>query len=150
MSVEVEEENYDDEYDEDDDVILPTKLSNALPTNNIDSVDYETSKTEGTTVRTTFEFTRLTVPVSATEKTKFDTAEDFAESVNTPPIIKNRIPKIPVTAGKPFIQRIPLETFWDKEDGNDLLLNLTDDKGNALPKTSFIQLNADKREIYGL
>lgn len=137
-----EEDNYDDLY-EDEDTLTATELPQ-LPSNTVE--DYDTVKTEGTTVKSIEESTVL----ATTTVSKIEPAEDVAETTNTPPIIKNRMPKIPVTAGKPFIQRISLETFWDKEDGYELQLNLTDMKNNPLPTTSWIQLNHEKREIYGL
>lgn len=58
--------------------------------------------------------------------------------------------KQPVTAGKPFSFVVPLETFFDTEDGTNLKLALLDRADNDLKSNSWIQFNAETREIYGL
>lgn len=60
------------------------------------------------------------------------------------------MPKSPVTAGKPFTLIVPLDTFYDPEDGAHLKLSLTDKNDNPLKPNSWIQFNAESREIYGL
>lgn len=60
------------------------------------------------------------------------------------------MPKQPVTAGKPFSFQVPLETFFDTEDGTNLKLALLDRADNDLKSNSWIQFNAETREIYGL
>ncbi|XP_037036567.1 dystroglycan isoform X3 [Bradysia coprophila] len=72
------------------------------------------------------------------------------EPVNYPPAIKNRMQKLAVTAGKPFSIIVPIETFFDNEDGTNLKLSLTDKNDNPLKQNSWIQFNAENREIYGL
>lgn len=72
------------------------------------------------------------------------------EPVNYPPIIKNRMPKQPVTAGKPFSLIVPIDTFTDTEDGTNLRLALFDKNDNPLKPNSWIQFNPENREIYGL
>lgn len=72
------------------------------------------------------------------------------ESINNAPVIKSRLAKLPVTSGKPFSQIIPLETFFDAEDGFNLKLELLDKHDGPLDGKSWIQLNSEKREIYGL
>lgn len=72
------------------------------------------------------------------------------ESVNNAPIIKSRLAKIAVTSGKPFTHSIPQETFFDSEDGFNLKLELLDKHERPLDSKSWIQLNAEKREFYGL
>ena len=58
--------------------------------------------------------------------------------------------KQPVTAGKPFSLIVPIDTFIDTEDGTNLKLSLTDKNENPLKPNSWIQFNAENREIYGL
>lgn len=60
------------------------------------------------------------------------------------------MPKQPVTAGKPFSLIVPIDTFTDTEDGTNLKLSLTDKNDNQLKPNSWIQFNAENREIYGL
>lgn len=72
------------------------------------------------------------------------------EPVNYPPIIKNRMQKIAVTAGKPFSIIVPIDTFFDSEDGTNVKLSLTDKNDNPLKHNSWIQFNSESREIYGL
>ncbi|EAT34625.1 AAEL013147-PA [Aedes aegypti] len=66
------------------------------------------------------------------------------------PIIRNRIQKQAIIAGKVFSLTVPLDTFQDTEDGNNLRLELFDSHGNPLKNNSWIQFNAETREIYGL
>lgn len=72
------------------------------------------------------------------------------EPNNYPPSIHNRLPKQPVTAGKPFSFTVPLETFEDTEDGTDLKLTLLDKSDHVLKTNSWIQFNPKTREVYGL
>lgn len=45
---------------------------------------------------------------------------------------------------------IPMETFYDAEDGTDLKLSLLDKSDQPLKSTSWIQFDEQKREVYGL
>lgn len=72
------------------------------------------------------------------------------EPVNYPPAIKNRVQKIAVTAGMPFSIIVPIDTFFDSEDGTNLKLSLTDKNDHPLSQSSWIQFNPENREIYGL
>lgn len=81
-----------------------------------------------------------------------DASTDYAEArpENTLPIIKMRLQKHAVTSGKAFIYVVPEDTFYDAEDQTNLRLELTDKDGHELKANSWLQFNADKREIYGL
>lgn len=81
-----------------------------------------------------------------------DASTDYAEArpENTLPIIKMRLQKHAVTSGKAFSYVVPEETFYDAEDQTNLRLELTDKDGHELKANSWLQFNADKREIYGL
>lgn len=72
------------------------------------------------------------------------------ENVNNAPMIKARLVKLAVTAGKPFNHIVPLETFYDTEDGTNLKLELLDKSERPLGAKSWIQFNAETRNIYGL
>lgn len=65
-------------------------------------------------------------------------------------MLRNRLPKIPVTAGKAFKIYVPEENFYDAEDGTNLTLELLDKNYMTLTQNSWIQFNSIKREIYGL
>ncbi|XP_017147462.1 uncharacterized protein LOC108159044 isoform X9 [Drosophila miranda] len=69
---------------------------------------------------------------------------------NSVPIIKTRLQKLAVTSGKAFTMIVPEDTFWDAEDQGNLRLELTDKDGHELKSNSWLQFNADKRELYGL
>lgn len=69
---------------------------------------------------------------------------------NTPPMIKTRLPKLPVTSGKSFKLSVPEDTFYDNEDLTNLRLELTDKEGRELKSNSWLQFNAETKEIYGL
>lgn len=45
---------------------------------------------------------------------------------------------------------VPMETFFDAEDGTNLKLTLLDKADQPLKANSWIQFDADKREVYGL
>ncbi|XP_052842848.1 dystroglycan 1 isoform X5 [Drosophila gunungcola] len=69
---------------------------------------------------------------------------------NSPPIIKTRLQKLAVTSGKAFSFHVLPDTFFDAEDQGNLRLALTDKDGHELKANSWLQFNADKRELYGL
>lgn len=96
----------------------------------------------------------MTSTESTTERTSVhfdDGDEDEEEEVrNTPPKITNRLQKVPVTAGKPFVVVVPADVFYDNEDETNLKLELVDKNEQPLPTSHWIQFNAEKREIYGL
>ncbi|XP_031640809.1 dystroglycan-like isoform X2 [Contarinia nasturtii] len=72
------------------------------------------------------------------------------ENVNNVPVIKERLAKIAVTAGKPFNNIVPLDIFYITEDGTNLKLELLDKYEKPLEAKSWIQFNAETRNIYGL
>lgn len=78
------------------------------------------------------------------------TTEPELEIVNNHPIIKIRLPKLAATAGKQFTHIVPLDTFYDAEDGTNLQLTLLDKHNQPLESKSWIQFNPQTREIYGL
>lgn len=85
-----------------------------------------------------------TVPTTTTE------AYIEPENVNNAPMIKARLAKLAVTAGKPFNHIVPMDTFYDSEDGTNLKLELLDKHERPLEAKSWIQYNAETRNIYGL
>ncbi|KFB44386.1 AGAP005162-PB-like protein [Anopheles sinensis] len=110
-----------------------------------------TSTTEAPTTTTTTEAptTTTTTTTTSTTTTTMATTE-LDEPTNLPPIIRNRIPKQAIIAGKVYIYQVPLETFLDNEDGNNLQLELLDGREQPLKHNSWIQFNPDTKEIYGL
>lgn len=69
---------------------------------------------------------------------------------NSSPLVKSRMQKIAVTSGKAFMVTVPEDTFYDDEDMTNLRLELTDRDGQELKMNSWLQFNAEKRQIYGL
>lgn len=69
---------------------------------------------------------------------------------NSPPMIKSRLQKLAVTSGKSFTLLVPDDTFYDNEDLSNLRLELTDMDGRELKSNSWLQFNAETKEIYGL
>lgn len=65
-------------------------------------------------------------------------------------MIKARLAKLAVTAGKPFSHIVPMDTFYDTEDGTNLKLELLDKYERPLEAKSWIQYNTESRTIYGL
>lgn len=80
---------------------------------------------------------------------------DYVEPIepkieNTAPQISKRLDKFALTSGKAFRFIVPAETFDDAEDQSNLRLELTDINGHELAPNSWLHLNAETREIYGL
>ncbi|XP_065087840.1 uncharacterized protein Dg isoform X2 [Ochlerotatus camptorhynchus] len=107
-----------------------------------------TSTTPATTTSTTTTTTTTTTTPAPT--TTVPTTTELDEPTNMYPIIKNRIQKQAIIAGKVFSLPVPLDTFYDTEDGNNLRLELFDSHGFPLKNNSWIQFNVETREIYGL
>uniref|UniRef100_A0A182QLM1 Dystroglycan 1 n=1 Tax=Anopheles farauti TaxID=69004 RepID=A0A182QLM1_9DIPT len=110
-----------------------------------------TTTTEAPTT-TTSTTTTTTTTTEATTTTTFTVppVTELDEPTNLPPIIRNRIPKQAIPAGKVFRYQVPLETFSDNEDGNNLRLELLDSRDQPLKPSSWMQFNEDTKEIYGL
>ncbi|XP_058457586.1 uncharacterized protein LOC131434652 isoform X3 [Malaya genurostris] len=174
------EENYDDEYDDELEEELPTSPATPvgrLPgiVDPVAAVSTESTTPDATTIPspTTVPSTSpsTTIPVTTTTTTNSISTEasstasttvastasttqpsttELDEPTNLHPIIRNRIPKQAIIAGKVFSLPVPLETFYDAEDGNNLRLELFDSHGNQLKNNSWVQFNVETREIYGL
>jgi len=96
--------------------------------------------------------TTASTPESSSSSSNF-VSTDYMEpqpEENSPPIIKTRLQKLAVTSGKAFTFHVLPETFYDAEDQGNLRLALTDKDGHELKANSWLQFNADKRELYGL
>lgn len=103
------------------------------------------------TTQSTLAVTTTTTPSTTTTPAPTTTTEYIEpENVNNAPMIKARLVKLAVTAGKPFNHIVPLETFYDTEDGTNLKLELLDKYERPLEPKSWIQFNAETRNIYGL
>lgn len=75
---------------------------------------------------------------------------DYEDNVNLRPRVDKRIPKIAVTAGKPFTLKIDQNVFYDEEDKTNLKLEFLDKNRQPLPSNSWIHFDPAKRELYGL
>lgn len=171
-------ENYDDEYDDETDeepttaavptgrqagsqlpeVISTESTTTEQPTTTpaTTTVPLTSSTTTSTSTTTTPETTTSTTTTTTTTTTTpaptttVPTTTELDEPTNMYPIIKNRIQKQAIIAGKVFSLPVPLDTFYDTEDGNNLRLELFDSHGFPLKNNSWIQFNVETREIYGL
>jgi dystroglycan 1 len=130
-------------------VFFCTQIVNESASSAQQSTTVQSSTTPETTQPSTTT-TTTTTPSTTTQSTTTTTEAIYVEPANTPPMIKNRLPKQPVTAGKPFSLHVDEDTFYDHEDGTDLVLEMFDKNEHALKPSSWIQFNAEKREIYGL
>uniref|UniRef100_A0A1S4GP29 Dystroglycan 1 n=1 Tax=Anopheles gambiae TaxID=7165 RepID=A0A1S4GP29_ANOGA len=126
-------------------VTMPTTTPSTTTTTTTTEAPTTTTTTTTSTTTTT---TTTTTEASTTTSTMLTTELD--EPTNLPPIIRNRIPKQAIPAGKVFRYQVPLETFHDNEDGNNLSLELLDARDQPLKPSSWIQFNEDTKEIYGL
>lgn len=106
--------------------------------------------TSSTTTTTTTTPLPTTTPTTTVQTTSTTEAYVEPENVNNAPVIKARLAKLAVTAGKPFSHIVPLDTFFDAEDGTNLKLELLDKYEKPLEAKSWIQFNAETRNIYGL
>lgn len=107
-----------------------------------------TEPSSTTTSTTTMATTASTTTTTTTEP--ITTTMVPEENLNNPPRIKVRLAKLAVTAGKPFNHTVPMETFYDSEDGTNLKLELLDKYEKPLDAKSWIQFNAQSRSLYGL
>ncbi|XP_032570603.1 uncharacterized protein LOC6609368 isoform X2 [Drosophila sechellia] len=117
--------------------------NNSLANNELSTPATPTSSVATTTAAT---------PESSSSSSTF-VSTDYMEpqpEENSPPIIKTRLQKLAVTSGKAFTFHVLPETFYDAEDQGNLRLALTDKDGHELKANSWLQFNADKRELYGL
>ncbi|XP_017838311.1 uncharacterized protein LOC108596746 isoform X3 [Drosophila busckii] len=115
----------------------------------------ELSSTIGSTTTTTSSTTQVpAVELSSSTYASTDYVEPEPKqpetAENSLPIIKSRLQKFAVTSGKAFRYEVPSDTFYDAEDQTNLRLQLADKDGHELKPTSWLQFNADKRELYGL
>lgn len=158
-------DNYDEEYD---DEIEEEPTTVAVPTGRQQSgnvqpavVSTESSTTEqptttpatttvlaptttSSTTTTTTTTTTTPAPTTTTSTTMATTEVD--EPTNMYPIIKNRIQKQAIIAGKVFSLTVPQDTFLDTEDGNNLRLELFDSHGHPLKNNSWIQFDVETPE----
>nr|XP_016929388.1 uncharacterized protein LOC108009498 isoform X6 [Drosophila suzukii] len=106
-----------------------------------------------TPVTPTSSLASTTASTSESSSSSTFVSTDYVEpqpEENSPPIIKTRLQKLAVTSGKAFTFHVLPETFYDAEDQGNLRLALTDKDGHELKANSWLQFNADKRELYGL
>ncbi|XP_031617659.1 uncharacterized protein LOC116337350 isoform X2 [Contarinia nasturtii] len=137
----------DDDYDDDNDYDEQEGQQGNVPlTPTTNTTSPETTTPEPTTTA------QLVTTSSTTTLATTTTTEAYVEpeNVNNVPVIKARLAKLAVTAGKPFNHIVPLDTFYDTEDGTNLKLELLDKYEKPLEAKSWIQFNAETRNIYGL
>uniref|UniRef100_A0A2M4AJI0 Dystroglycan 1 n=2 Tax=Anopheles triannulatus TaxID=58253 RepID=A0A2M4AJI0_9DIPT len=123
------------------------ELTSTTTTTTTTTTTVAPTTTTSTTSTTTTTTTTTEAPTTTT--TTIVTTE-LDEPTNLHPIIRNRFPKQPVIAGKVYNYVVPIETFYDNEDGNNLRLELFDSREQPLKHNSWIQFNEETREIYGL
>lgn len=110
------------------------------------------SSSSSTTTTTTTGRTTTAAPAKPEVVISTTALPDYIEPKieNTPPMIKSRLQKLAVTSGKSFKFSVPEDTFYDNEDLTNLRLELSDKEGRELKLYSWLQFNAETREIYGL
>ncbi|XP_037946051.1 uncharacterized protein LOC119678340 isoform X4 [Teleopsis dalmanni] len=129
--------------------------SHAVSSSTPKTVDINESGTSSSSPSSSSSSTQLgTTPTSAmTDTTSPATSStEYIEPKveNSPPMIRTRLPKYAVTSGKSFVFTISDDTFYDSEDFTNLRLELTDKDGHELRPSSWLQFNAETRELYGL
>lgn len=139
-----------------------TKELPITTTTTVNPPSYAPSSTMSTTTDTTtssqeqnlktLETSSTTIPTSiiTTLKTTTITTSTIPTTTtsaigNSPPVLRKRLQKLRVFAGKPLSQIIPIDTFHDDVDGNTRNLQLT-----LQPKFKWIEFNNKTQEIYGI
>ncbi|XP_065370301.1 uncharacterized protein Dg isoform X4 [Calliphora vicina] len=175
-----EDDDYYDYDDENDDIDTTTSTTHAHRHHHGDETDETTiepednqdllSKSSTTTAQstddsnasvsvttvlpttTTTQATTTAVPTTPEVVTSTTALPDYVEPKieNSPPMIKSRLQKLAVTSGKSFTFAVPEDTFYDNEDLSNLRLELTDKESRELKSNSWLQFNAETKEIYGL
>ncbi|XP_061401926.1 uncharacterized protein LOC133337737 [Musca vetustissima] len=139
---------------EDNQDLSSSKTASSSSTPSEDSI-YFASSTNPPTQTTTQSSPSSPVPAVSTSPEIPSTTSAVPDYIeprmeNTPPMIKSRLQKLAVTSGKSFKFAIPEDTFYDTEDMTNLRLELTDKEGRELKSNSWLQFNAETKEVYGL
>lgn len=114
------------------DDLLPSLSSNSLPAGG--------SKTTAASPVTTGR-------VSSPATSALASTVGASPETNKYPVIRNRLRKLPFTAGKPISFEIPANTFYDEEEGDTRHLKLS---FKPTSPTSWIQFNKTTQEVYAL
>lgn len=86
--------------------------------------------------------------------TKSDVLPEISQSItsaqNSDPEVWRPLPTLNITSCEYLYYQIPQDTFWDREDGNNLTLQLLTNTYHELPNDSWIKLDPARNVIYGL
>ncbi|XP_034946407.1 dystroglycan isoform X2 [Chelonus insularis] len=127
--------------------VMTTIATETIPSSTLSTVVSESSTgTTSVVITSTVSTTTTTeTPEFPTEKIEYEPAHNY------PPQQEQRLPKVPITAGKPLSYIIPPNTFIDHEDGDTRNLRLAlYFEGSLLKETHWLQFNNQTQEVYGL
>ena len=89
--------------------------------------------------------------ISATKSGVLPTISQSITPVqNWDPVVRRSLPTFNITSCEYLYYQIPQDTFWDREDGNNLTLQLLTNTFRELPTDSWIKLNVVRNVIFGL
>uniref|UniRef100_A0A1B0GP65 Dystroglycan 1 n=1 Tax=Phlebotomus papatasi TaxID=29031 RepID=A0A1B0GP65_PHLPP len=71
-------------------------------------------------------------------------------SKNYAPVPRNQVDKVNATVGQLLIFQVPLDTFYDPEDGTNLRLSLLSNEGSKLDAKHWLQFDSKNQEFYGI
>lgn len=71
-------------------------------------------------------------------------------SKNYPPVTRNQVDRVNATVGQLLIFQVPLDTFYDPEDGVSLTLSLLTSERKKLDQRHWLQFDSKNREFYGI
>lgn len=84
--------------------------------------------------------------ISSTKSDAFPAiSQSITPAQNYDPVVRRPLPPLNITICQYLYYEIPQDTFWDREDGNDLALQLSE-----LPTDSWLKLDPIGNVIYGL
>lgn len=69
---------------------------------------------------------------------------------NFAPTTRNQVDRVNATVGHLLVYKVPADTFYDPEDGNDLKLKLLTTERNPLEQFHWLQFDAKNHEFFGV
>lgn len=69
---------------------------------------------------------------------------------NFPPVPRNQVDRVNATVGQLLLFQVPLDTFYDPEDGVSLKLSLLTNERKKLDHRHWLQFDSKNREFYGI
>ncbi|XP_028402398.1 uncharacterized protein LOC114525338 [Dendronephthya gigantea] len=78
------------------------------------------------------------------------TTHSTSLAVNTDPVVQRPLATLNITSCQYLYYKIPKDTFWDKEDGNNLTLRLLTESFRELSIDSWVSFDPTRNIVYGI